>query len=51
MVRPSSEGAATVQLRYIIEKARLFLTDKDECRKLFDGSRELVKCMHGDVSP
>ena len=50
MVNPSSKGVDvpfTAQLRYVTEKFRLFSEDKDECRKLFDGSRELVKCMHG----
>ena len=39
----------TTQIRYITEKFELFRQkdNKEECKKLFDGQKELVKAMHG----
>ena len=37
----------STQIKYIIEKFQLFKESKEECLKIFDGHRELVRCMHG----
>ena len=50
MVNPSSKGLYvpfSTQIKYVTEKFRLFLENKEECLKIFEGNKELVKAMHG----
>lgn len=49
-INPSQKGnhvPFSTQLKYIVEKFKLFKDEKDECTKIFDGQKDLVKSMHG----
>ena len=52
MINPGSKGLYvpfSTQLKFIISKFKLYSESKDELAdaKIFDGKKELVKCMHG----
>ena len=50
MINPTSKGLYvpfSTQLKYVVAKFKLFLEDKDECMKIYDGKKDLVKGMHG----
>ena len=49
-MHPSSKGLyvpVSTQLKFISRKYRQYQEDKDACRKIFDGRRQLAKAMHG----
>lgn len=37
----------STQLKFITQKFKLYKQSKEECVKIFDGQKDLVKFMHG----